>query len=326
MKAELDNQTYPKFHIAVSSVSFSKNFFLREELKREFPNSTFNESGNQFSENELISFFKNKDAAIVGAESITDNVLGQTPRLKIISKYGVGLDNIDQQSLKIRNVALKWTEGVNRRSVSELTLYFILGLCRKAFESGNKLKKSQWEKNGGYQLTGKTVGIIGCGQIGSDLIQLLAPFECNLLINDIIKKSELCRNYNARQVDLKTLIAKSDLISLHVPLTSSTKKMVNSHFLQSMKPSAYLINTCRGAVIDQNILKMALRENIIAGAALDVFFNEPPTDQELLALPNLMVTPHIGGNAKEAVQAMGRSAIGHLALFFKATQSNALSI
>ena len=313
--AEID--LFSKLHVAVSSVSFSKNLFLREELKNKFPNCTFNESGNLFSEHELINFLKNKDAVIVGTENITEKIIRKTPQIKVVSKYGVGLDNIDQKFLKKRRIALRLTEGVNRRSVAELTLCFMLGLCRNVFDSGFKLKGSEWEKNGGHQLSGKTVGIIGCGHIGSDVVRLLLPFGCNVLIRDIIDKSDFCREQGASEASLSEIIKKSDLISLHVPLTAKTRKMVNESFLQKMKPTAFLINTCRGEVIHQEALKTALNQNNIAKAALDVFIEEPPTDEKFLSLPNLMVTPHIGGNAQEAVEAMGRAAIDNLTSFFK---------
>ena len=135
--------------VAVTSISFGKSAVLREELERVFPNSFFNESGRRFSEVELIDFLKDADAAVVGIESITDQVLSKTPHLKIVSKYGVGLDSIDQESLKRRNITLGWTGGVNRRSVSELTLCFMLGLCRNVFGSGHSLKQSRWITEGG---------------------------------------------------------------------------------------------------------------------------------------------------------------------------------
>jgi len=303
--------------VVVPAISFSKSVLLREELERVFPNSHFNEKGYRFSEIELIEFLKDADAAVIGIESITDQVLSKTPHLKIVSKYGVGLDRIDQKSLKRRNIVLGWTGGVNRRSVAELTLCFMLGLYRNVFTSGYSLKQSKWEKNGGAQVSGKTVGIIGCGHVGSDVIKLLEPLECNILVCDIVDKSKFCEEHNATQTSLENLSIKSDVISLHVPLTPLTSEMVNKNFIDQMQPTAYLVNTSRGSVINQNDLKTALIENKIAGAALDVFAEEPPSDEEFLLLPNLMVSPHIGGNAKEAVEAMGRSAIGHLVSFFK---------
>jgi len=307
----------PEPKIAVTSISFGKSAVLRKELLEIFPNSIFNESGQRLSGKELIEFIGDADAAIVGVETVNDSVLDHTPALKIVSKYGVGLDSIDQESLKRRNISLGWTGGVNKRSVSEQTLCFMLGLCRNVFGSGFKLKSSEWKKDGGHQLSGKTVGIIGCGYIGSDVARLLSPFGCTLLVRDIVDKSDFCQEQEAVEASLDDVIEKSDIISLHVPLTDLTRQMVNENFLQRMKSTAFLVNTCRGEVVDQEALKDALSQGIIAGAALDVFVEEPPADADFLSLPNLMVTPHIGGNAREAVEAMGRSAIDHLVAFFK---------
>ena len=193
----------------------------------------------------------------------------------------------------------------------------MLGLCRNVFGSSFKLKKLEWEKDGGHQLSGKTVGIIGCGHTGSDIVRLLAPFGCDLLINDIVDKSNFCQEQGASQVSLEALLEQSNIISLHVPLTKQTHQMVNINFLKKMKPTGFLINTSRGQVVDQEALKNALMQRNISGAALDVFAEEPPIDEDFLSLPNLMVTPHIGGNSIEGVEAMGRAAIQHLVLFFK---------
>ncbi len=302
--------------IAVTSVSFGKSIVLREKLLQAFSDSTFNEQGQRLVGKDLVEFISNADAAIVGVETIDDSVLKHTRKLKIISKYGVGLDSIDQESVKRRNISLGWTGGVNRRSVSELALCFMLGLCRNVFSSGFKLKQSEWEKDGGHQLSGKTVGIIGCGYIGADLVQLLSPFDCKILVRDIVDKSDFCREQGADEVSLDELLEQADIVSLHVPLTEQTRLMANDFFIKKMKSTAFLVNTCRGDVVDQKALKYALSQKIIAGAALDVFIEEPPTDIEFLSLPNLMVTPHIGGNAREAVEAMGYSAIDHLVSFF----------
>jgi phosphoglycerate dehydrogenase-like enzyme len=302
--------------VVVTSISFSKSIVLKKSLLNVFPNSIFNETGQRLSGGKLIKFINNADAAIVGIEIIDDSLLKHTPSLKIISKYGVGLDSIDQKSLKDKGITLGWTGGVNQRSVSELTLGFMLGLCRNLFTSGYKLKNGVWEKDGGQQLSGKTIGIIGCGHVGSEVIRLLSPFECSILVYDILDKSKFCQSHRARIATLEEVIHKSDLISLHVPLTNLTKGMVNENFLEKMKPTGFLINTSRGNIVDQNSLKKALINGQIKGAALDVFEEEPPQDYEFLLLPNLMVTPHIGGNAEEAINAMGLSAINHLISFF----------
>ena len=170
--------------------------------------------------------------------------------------------------------------------------------------------------DGGMLLSEKCIGIIGCGHIGTDLVHLLQPFNCRIMICDILDKREVVETYGVNQVSLDELLAEADIVSLHVPLTELTHFMVDEAFLQQMKPSAYLINNSRGSVVKQEALKKVLQQKIIAGAALDVYESEPPEDLEFLSLPNLMVTPHIGGNADEAVLAMGRSAINHLKRFF----------
>ena len=302
--------------VAVTSISFGKSSTLRKKLLHIFPNSVFNEHGEKLQGKSLVEFISDADAAIVGVEAIDKNLLEHTPNLKIISKYGVGLDSIDQRALKQKNISLGWIGGVNRRSVSELTLCFMLGLCRNIFNSGFRLKQSKWEKHGGHQLSKKTIGIIGCGEIGSDVVTLLSPFKCNVLVRDIADKSTFCKEEGASEVTLEKLLCESDIISLHVPLTKLTYHMVDEKFLKKMKPTAFLVNTCRGNVVEQKALKEALQEKVIAGAALDVFAEEPSTDINFLSLPNLMVTPHIGGNSIEAIEAMGHFAIEHLVSFF----------
>jgi D-3-phosphoglycerate dehydrogenase len=308
--------TQPKARIKVTSRSFSRHPVLKQELLDIFPNSVFNTDGPPTGLPDIVEFLRDADGVILGLEQLNSVVLQQLNNLKIVAKYGVGLDNLDVEAAKELGIAVGWTEGVNKRSASEQALGLMLGLSRNLFFSSFPLKEGRWEKEGGAFLTGKTVGIIGCGHIGTDLIYLLQPFKCKVFICDILDKSGVVDTYGVTQVSQENLLAEADIISLHVPLTELTQSMVNKEFLQKMKPTAYLINNSRGPVVNQKTLKNALREKKIAGAALDVFESEPPDDLEFLALPNLMVTPHIGGNANEAVLAMGRSSIRHLKEFF----------
>ncbi len=302
--------------IAVTPPAFCKSDLHRDELTRLFPNTAFNEKDRYLTEPELIDFLQGIDGAIIGRDPVNENVLKSLPNLKIIAKYGVGLDNIDQEAMKRHHVKFGWTAGVNSLSVAELTLCFMIGLCHKTFSRGFALKQNQWQKDGGFQLTGKTVGILGCGHVGSEVVRLLSPFKCRVLVRDIVDKSQFCREHGATVADLNEVIEQSDILTLHVPLTDATGDLINETVLQRMKPTAFLINTSRGEVVDQSALKMSLIKGVIAGAALDVFAQEPPEDAEFLALPNLMVTPHLGGNTLEAVESMGRSAIEHLKKFF----------
>lgn len=312
----MGDKTMPGPKIAVTPPAFCKSKTLRDELSKSFPNVTFNDKDRYLSESELIEFLQSAEGAIVGRDPVTEKALEALPHLKIIAKYGVGLDTLDQEALRRFGVQLGWTAGVNRLSVAELTLGFMIGLCHNTFSRGFALKQNDWQKDGGFQLTGKTVGIVGCGHVGSEVVRLLAPFKCRILVRDIVDKTEFCRQHGATVASLDEVIEQSELLTLHVPLTDATCNMIDKKCLEIMKTTAYLINTSRGEVVNQDALNVSLRNGVIAGAALDVFSQEPPEDPSFLALPNLIATPHIGGNTREAVEAMGWSSIAHLKSFF----------
>lgn len=303
-------------NIAVTSPSFSKNTLLQENIYRSFPHTLLNLDGIRFEKGDLIEFVKNADAIIVGLEVIDEDALNQLPKLKIIAKYGVGLNNIDLEACAKRNIKIGWTGGVNRLSVAEMTLGYMLMLARNLYVTSNELKKGIWNKSGGFQLSGQTIGIIGVGYIGKELIRLLEPFACTILVNDIIDQSDYYRQHQLIEVSKEEIYSRSDIVTIHTPLDLSTHQMINLNVFRQMKESAFLLNNARGGIVNENDLKIALQDGLIAGAAIDAYIQEPPTDTELLSLPNLICTPHIGGNSKEAVEAMGLSAIHHLREYF----------
>ncbi len=303
--------------IAVTTPSFSANPTLRAELGALFPDVIYNETGKTLSADEVLAILRDAEAAVVGRERIDDAVLERCPSLRMIAKYGVGLDNVDQPALDRRGVALGWTGGVNRRSVSELALCAMIGLLRHVVQSSANLRAGTWRKEGGRELSGSVVGIVGLGFVGMDLARLLAPFGCTLLVNDVRDVRADCAAHGWIDATKDRIWAEADVVSLHVPLTPATRHLVDAAALERMRRDAYLINTSRGAVVDEQALLAALRSGHIAGAALDVFAVEPPTDRALLELGNVLPTPHIGGASREAMLAMGRSAIHHLAEFFR---------
>jgi len=303
--------------IKATSTSFSKHPRLRAALLADFPSAQFNDDGRKFTRAELIDYLKDADGVVLGLEEVDDGVLAACPNLKIVSKYGVGLDNLDQEACKERGIAVGWIGGVNKRSVAEMDLCFMLALARNLYRTSMDLMAGNWNKDGGFQLSGKTVGIIGLGFTGTEIIRLLQPFGCRILGNDVVDKSHECAELGIEQVEKETLYAEADFISIHTQLTKLTHHLINMGTLSQMKSTAFVINTARGPIVKQDDLKQALIDGTIAGAALDVYEEEPPTDMELLALPNFFCTPHIGGNADEAVMAMGLSAIGHIKEFFK---------
>ena len=299
--------------VNVSTIAFSKNTKLVKELRHHFPDATVNERGVRFKDEELYHYFQDAEGVIIGLEKVDRAFLKALPNIKFIAKYGVGLDNIDLKACKEKGVEVGWTSGVNKTSVAEITLGFMLMLIRNLYITSNQLKFDRvWNKDGGNQLSGKTVGIIGLGNIGRKVIQLLKPFNCNILANDIIDVKEFADANNVKLVDKTTIYKESDIISIHTPLTEETNGLINDDVFLAMKQSSILINTARGGIINEDSLLKALINNRISGAALDVYSEEPPRNFKLLSLPNLICTPHIGGNAEEAVLAMGFSAIHHL--------------
>jgi phosphoglycerate dehydrogenase-like enzyme len=308
------NERFPK--IAVTPPAFCQSQTLRAELSSQFPNVVFNEKDKYLSDSELSDFLSDADAAIIGRDSMNAELIRSLPKLKLIAKYGVGLDNLDQEALKLANIELRVTSGTNRRSVAELALGFMIGLCHNMSSGSQDLKSGLWRRNGGQELTGKTVGVIGCGNVGQDLVRLLQPFKCKIRVHDIADRSQFCREMGAVETAFDEVIKEADIVTLHVPLTEKTDSLIDKPVLEKMKASAFVINTSRGKVVHQGDLHRALVSKEIAGAGLDVFCEEPPTDLEFLQLPNLMVTPHIGGNAREAVEAMGRAAIQNLIDYF----------
>ena len=302
--------------IVATSPSFSKSEILQNRLQSIFPNAILNIEGIRFNKDELIEFIKDADGIIVGLEKIDDEVLEQCPNLKIVSKYGVGLNNIDLDACKRRNIEIGWTGGVNRLSVAEMTLGYMLMLSRNLFVTSNQLKKGIWNKSGGFQLSEKTIGIVGVGHIGKELVRLLKPFSCRILVNDIVDQSEYYKQNNLIEVSKEELFQESDIVTLHVPFDENTENLVNDEVLEKMKTTAFLINSARGGIVNEDHLKDALKNNIIAGAAIDAYVIEPPSDLDFLNYENLICTPHIGGNLQEAVEAMGLSAIKHLKEYF----------
>ena len=303
-------------NIVVTSPSFSKNKTLQDEIYRYFPNVKLNLEGKRFNQEELIEYIKEADAIIVGLEPINKEVLEKCPNLKIISKYGVGLNNIDLKECKRKDIKIGWSGGVNRLSVAEMTLGFMLMLSRNLFITTNLHKNGTWKKDGGFELSGKTIGIIGVGHIGKEIVRLLKPFRCNILVNDIIDQDRYYKENNLKKASKEDIFKTCDIVTIHTPYNDETKNMVDLDVLKTMKKTAYILNTARGGIINEQDLKYALQNGIIAGAAIDVYTKEPPNDKELINLPNLICTPHIGGNSAEAVEAMGMSAIKHIKKFY----------
>ena len=298
--------------VAVCSRSFSRHPYLRRLLLSKFEHVKFNDNGLSLDGDSLIEFLFEADFAITALETIDDYILSNLPQLKRISKYGVGLDMVDMRAIRRYDKQLAWKGGVNRRAVAELTLTMMLSIIRKIPESQSQISSGVWKQTVGNTLSEKVVGIIGCGNIGQDLVALLKPFNCKILVNDIRDYQDFYRRNNIEALTLESLLINSDIVTLHVPLDETTKNMISRERLSLMKSNSILINTSRGGLIDENALAFALEEKKIAGAGLDVFEVEPPFENELLSCFEVFPTAHIGGSAEEAIVAMGMAAIDGL--------------
>lgn len=298
--------------VAVCSRSFSRNPALRAELLERYAKVTFNDSGQQFEGDSLVAFLQGHNKAITALERIDEAILARLPALKVIGKYGVGLDMIDMAAMRRHGKHLGWTGGVNRRSVSELVISFAVAMLRHVPAAQREVLAGTWRQHLGGLLSGRTVGIIGCGFIGKDLVELLQPWGCTLLVQDLLEFPDFYQRNNVTPLGLDELLTRSDVVTLHIPLDDSTRNILDVRRLGLMKPSAILINAARGGLVDEVALKSMLLKKQLAAAAFDVFAVEPPQDTELLNLPNFLVSPHIGGSAEEAILAMGRAAIDGL--------------
>lgn len=302
--------------IAVSVKAFSNNQELVEKLLKYFPGSKVNSNGVNLNGSELIEFIHGFEGIIIGLENIDESILKASPLLKVISKFGVGLDNIDFNDCDKYGIPVLFEKGVNKTSVAELTLGFLLILSRNIQKTSFELKNQIWNKSGGFDLSNKTIGIIGVGNIGKEVIRLLKPFKCKILGNDIVEQTDYYRNNGVIEVSKDELLANSDFVSIHTPSNTEMYHFFCKSTLSLMKPGSFLINTARGAIINSKDLQWALETGVIKGAALDVYEQEPPLNIDLMSLPNLVCTPHIGGGSKEAVLAMGESALNLLRRYF----------
>lgn len=302
----------PAMLVAVASRSFSRNPTLRKELTLRYPLSRFNDTNRVLADDELVKFLRGHTRAITGLDVLSDAVFRAVPELRLVSKYGVGVDMIDLDAARRHGVTVRWTPGVNRQAVAELTIAFMIGLGRAIVPLARELSEGIWRQPGGRQLSSALVGVLGCGAVGQTVARLCTAFGATVLAHDIVPYDDFYLETGVKPVALERLLSESDIVTIHLPLDVSTRGLIDARALALMKPSAFLVNTARGGIVDETALKAALLEHRLAGAAADVFSTEPPSDTELLRLPNFIGTPHIGAATEEAVLAMGRAAIAGL--------------
>jgi D-3-phosphoglycerate dehydrogenase len=269
-------------------------------------------------EAEMIPLVGDVDAILVGNDAMTERVIAAAPRLKVVAKHGVGVDNVDVPAATRAGVIVTNTPGANQVAVAEMTVALIMALTRKLAYHDTVVKSGGWSRIIGTELAGKTVGLVGLGRIGKEVVLRLKGFQVKFLAYDVYQDKTFAEEHGVEFVTLEELLARSDIITLHAVLTAETQSLIGEKELASMKPSAYLVNTARGGLVDEQALSQALVEKRLAGAGLDVFADEPPVNSPLLQLGDkVLLAPHLGAQTTETVMRMGRMAAENIVQVLK---------
>ncbi|MEX0979450.1 MAG: phosphoglycerate dehydrogenase [Gemmatimonadota bacterium] len=237
------------------------------------------------------------------ATTVSRTLLEHAPRLKVIGRAGVGVDNIDLAAATERGIPVLNAPAGNTVAAAELTMALLLSLVRMVPAADRSMRSGEWKRSafGGVELRGRTLGLIGAGRIGGEVARRARAFEMNVIVSDPYLTTERAEELGVKPVSLDALLDDADVISLHVPLVTETEGLIDADALRRMKPTAYLVNVARGGVVDEAALAAALAAGDIAGAALDVYENEPlEADSPLRGAPNLVLTPHLGASTTEA--------------------------
>ena len=298
--------------IVISSRSFGKiNPKPIDMLKNAGFEVVLNPINKKLNENELIELIDDAIGLIAGTEPITENVLNHAKALKIISRYGVGMDNIDLDVAKKNGIEVYNTPNAPAKAVAELTLSLILNLMRRIPESSQSMKDGMWQPELGHSLYGKTLGVIGLGRIGKALLKLVQPFNVDILTYEKYPDNDFIDSHNIKLESLEEVLSQSDMVSIHLPLMEDTRNIIGTKEIHIMKYNSILINTARGGLVNENALITALKEGAIAGAAFDAFNSEPYTG-ELINFDNVLLTPHIGTYTEETRMIMEMETVENL--------------
>lgn len=255
---------------------------------------------------ELADLLQGIDAAILGVDDVSAAALEKADRLKVISRYGVGVDRVDLEAATARGIVVTNTPGGNANAVAELTLAFMLALARNIPRQDRHIRAEDWSLLKGVELADRTLGMLGMGRIGRRVAELTNVFGMRILFYDPYPpEAEFLGRVGAVSAGIEQVLRESDFISLHLPLTSETRNIIDAQALASMKNGAYIINTARGGLIDETALSIVLESGKIAGAAFDAFESEPSIGNPLITLENFISTPHIGSSTEQTTLRMG---------------------
>jgi phosphoglycerate dehydrogenase-like enzyme len=276
-----------------------------------------------YDESEQLGLAENAEFLLPGWAAVTAPMLERAKKLRMIQKWGIGVDRIDVEAARRLGIPLAITAGSNASPVAELAIALILAVYRRLPYVNRVMREGKWTKSEMretcFQIGGKTVGIVGFGNIGRTLAKKLRGFEPRIVYYDARRADpETERALNATYAGLDDLLAQSDIVSLHAPATAQTARVINAQSIAKMKDGAVLINTARGELVDEKALYDALRSGKLRGAGLDAFDPEPPSaDNPLLTLDQVVVTPHAGGGVFDNVENVARHALGNIERFLR---------
>jgi len=270
--------------------------------------------GKQPTEEQQLEILPKCDAYLAGIEPITEKVLKKAINLKIISRNGVGIDNIDLNIAKELNIPIKIASGANSQGVAELTIGLLFSAVRSIPRLDKRMKSGQWERQKGIEINEKTLGVIGTGNIGKKVIKMALSLGMKVLGNDLYPDEEFKPSSNFKYVELDELYSNSDIITLHCP--PSEKPLINKNSLKNMKEGIIIINTARANVVDEEAILEGLHSRKISIYATDVYEQEPPEMNELIQNQYTITTPHIGGYTSESIDRAVNVAVDHIIDFF----------
>ncbi|MDR1128998.1 MAG: phosphoglycerate dehydrogenase [Treponema sp.] len=301
-----------KLLITATSFKSDRPSPVLEKLKQFADELVFNPLGRPLTEDELLPLLGGCDGYIAGLDFVTKKVIDACPELRVISRYGAGVDRVDLAAARARGILVCNTPGANAQAVADLALALMLAVARKIPMLDRKTREGQWVRSSGTELFGKTLGILGLGAVGKAVAQRARGFSMRILAYDPFINKQYAEEQGIIPSDFDVLIEEADIITLHLPLDQNTMGIININTMTRMKQGVILINTARGGLIDEEAANTLLRSGHLGGLGLDAYAEEPPGKSPLFELDNVVLTPHTASHTSEATANMAAMSVQNL--------------